>query len=125
MNGLLALQACWATDLRIRRIVYALRDAFGRLEALGKSRAIWAIVQRTGARRASAIRLSSSNARSSRAWREARSVRYRACTRALREHLSGDVRWVCQQLQSLTGTQWHDAFRAAVSTHLPIVSYAA
>jgi hypothetical protein len=38
---------------------------------------------------------------------------YRGRHRALFEDISpGDVRWICQQLKTLTDTQWNDAFRA-------------
>lgn len=38
---------------------------------------------------------------------------YRGRHRVLFEHIRpGDVRWICQQLDALTDTQWQDAFRA-------------
>lgn len=117
MNGLLVLQAMLGnSDLKDpQNVVYALQDpfegskrwyvardlgqSFGRTGVLDAPRGDPAVFEQTPFIKGV----------------EGGKVRfdYRGLHRVLFENISPrDVRWVCQQLQSLTDAQWHDAFRA-------------
>jgi len=117
MNGLLVLQAMLGnSDLKdTQNVVYTLQDpfegskrwyvardlgqSFGRTGVLDAPRGDPAVFEQTPFIKGV----------------EGGKVRfdYRGLHRVLFENISPrDVRWVCQQLQSLTEAQWHDAFRA-------------